>query len=329
MSYTYLQEQGEESSAASFSDIPASALSSLTPTDEKCCCNGSETECSQGSPSGMTSEPSTVNPGAGESMLSAEGSLARGSALPAMAPDSTTRKVDCGASRPESLATFDPVSCSLKTRQHSLFEAGCELLATLPRWGMIVGGELYPLPTPSGLLELRAWITSASASGSMERLPTICAADAGHNGRGDLYAALNNSGRQKRVPTPRSEDGQCAGGHRDKDDTLYGLICRPKRLPTPKGTAIGPDFARVNRPQSGGDDLATAIARMPTPDSRCWKSGSGRTENGHSPQLEAKVGGQLNPEWVEWLQGWPIGWTDLKPLAMGKFRRWLLSHGAP
>ena len=24
-------------------------------------------------------------------------------------------------------------------------------------------------------------------------------------------------------------------------------------------------------------------------------------------------GGQLNPQWVEWLMGFPIGWTDLKP----------------
>jgi hypothetical protein len=31
-------------------------------------------------------------------------------------------------------------------------------------------------------------------------------------------------------------------------------------------------------------------------------------------------GGQLNPSWVEWLMGWPIGWTDLKPLVTGKFR---------
>lgn len=31
---------------------------------------------------------------------------------------------------------------------------------------------------------------------------------------------------------------------------------------------------------------------------------------------------RLNPDWVEWLMGWPIGWTDLKPLATGKFRLW-------
>jgi hypothetical protein len=29
-------------------------------------------------------------------------------------------------------------------------------------------------------------------------------------------------------------------------------------------------------------------------------------------------GGKLNPLWTEWLMGWPIGWTDLKPLVMDK-----------
>jgi hypothetical protein len=38
-------------------------------------------------------------------------------------------------------------------------------------------------------------------------------------------------------------------------------------------------------------------------------------------------GGQLNPPWVEWLMGWPIGWTDLKPLATDKSQRWPHSHG--
>jgi DNA (cytosine-5)-methyltransferase 1 len=36
--------------------------------------------------------------------------------------------------------------------------------------------------------------------------------------------------------------------------------------------------------------------------------------------------GPLNPEWVEWLMGWPLGWTDLKPLAMDKFREWQQQH---
>jgi hypothetical protein len=28
-------------------------------------------------------------------------------------------------------------------------------------------------------------------------------------------------------------------------------------------------------------------------------------------QLEGKNTGQLNPDWVEWLMGFPIGWTSL------------------
>ena len=37
--------------------------------------------------------------------------------------------------------------------------------------------------------------------------------------------------------------------------------------PTPKGSPSGPDYNRINRPKSGGDDLVTAVNRklMPTP----------------------------------------------------------------
>ena len=40
-------------------------------------------------------------------------------------------------------------------------------------------------------------------------------------------------------------------------------------------------------------------------------------------------GGSLNPTWVEWLMGWPLGWTDLKPLETDKFQQWQNSHGIP
>ncbi len=46
-----------------------------------------------------------------------------------------------------------------------------------------------------------------------------------------------------------------------------------------------------------------------------------------SPDLNKLVGGKLNPAWVEWLMGWPLGWTDLKPLAMDKYLKWCEQHG--
>ena len=36
--------------------------------------------------------------------------------------------------------------------------------------------------------------------------------------------------------------------------------------------------------------------------------------------------GTLNPTWVEWLMGWPLGWTDLKPLETDRFQQWLQQH---
>jgi len=45
------------------------------------------------------------------------------------------------------------------------------------------------------------------------------------------------------------------------------------------------------------------------------------------PETQQTTHAQLNPAWVEWLMGWPIGWTDLKPLGTDKFQQWLHSHG--
>lgn len=39
------------------------------------------------------------------------------------------------------------------------------------------------------------------------------------------------------------------------------------------------------------------------------------------------TGGQLNPTFVEWLMGWPLGWTDLKPLGTDKSPSVLQQHG--
>ena len=72
----------------------------------------------------------------------------------------------------------------------------------------------------------------------------------------------------------------------------------------------------------------------PTPRS-CSAMAATLTDKGERfPNLETvmagrhpeTVGGQLNPTWVEWLMGWPLGWTDLKPLEMDKFHEWQRQH---
>ena len=62
------------------------------------------------------------------------------------------------------------------------------------------------------------------------------------------------------------------------------------------------------------------ISEWPTPTKRDWKSGcaSEATHDRNARPLSEVVHkqspGSLNPDWVEWLMGWPLGWTSLEPL---------------
>ena len=47
----------------------------------------------------------------------------------------------------------------------------------------------------------------------------------------------------------------------------------------------------------------------------------------HLSGTENQSGGQLNPMWVEWLMGWPLGWTELKPLETDKSHYVQQQHG--
>jgi len=48
------------------------------------------------------------------------------------------------------------------------------------------------------------------------------------------------------------------------------------------------------------------------------RSHMGQLPNAVMMEEQKAIGGTLNPTWVEWLMGWPLGWTDLKPLVMDK-----------
>ncbi len=41
----------------------------------------------------------------------------------------------------------------------------------------------------------------------------------------------------------------------------------------------------------------------------------------HATETDGKTG-RLSPDWVEWLMGWPDGWTSLRPLAPEAFGQW-------
>ena len=61
-----------------------------------------------------------------------------------------------------------------------------------------------------------------------------------------------------------------------------------------------------------GLTLGQYVAVFPTP-SVTDPKGSSREGQRRGQLSEAvAIGGQLNPTWVEWLMGFPLGWTDLE-----------------
>jgi hypothetical protein len=93
-----------------------------------------------------------------------------------------------------------------------------------------------------------------------------------------------------------------------------------------KGTAYTASVGRKDSPGSLAEQFATPKF-WPTPTAHNAKETNAPSEaNRNEPTLASLVGGHLNPMWVEWLMGWPLGWTDLKPLAMDKFHAWQQQH---
>lgn len=67
------------------------------------------------------------------------------------------------------------------------------------------------------------------------------------------------------------------------------------------------------------------VAKFPTPTARNCVSNCPSELQRNEPSLSvqvAGVGGKLNPRWVEWLMGWPIGWVSLDALATDRFQLW-------
>jgi hypothetical protein len=91
-----------------------------------------------------------------------------------------------------------------------------------------------------------------------------------------------------------------------------------------------------------GTNLQGAVTLWKTPTVAC--ATGGQKSRGGARQGELLLGGEvqiafgemltssnartentapLNPDFAEWLMGWPIGWTASQPLEMGRFQQWL------
>ena len=124
------------------------------------------------------------------------------------------------------------------------------------------------------------------------------------------------------VTWPRS--GMTAGGQCWELPTLGRHINETGSGLWPTPTVCG-NYNRKGASATSGDGLATAVKKWPTPtvnDSKNSTLPPSQIKHDNIPGAMLRdgqaPGGQLNPTWVEWLMGWPLGWADLKPLEMDK-----------
>jgi hypothetical protein len=257
--------------------------------------------------------------------------------------------VICGPTPAESLASYDRDSCCWKTCQASFLTDTPPLSSeNFPRWGMTVGGRLFPLP----MLELH---TGGSGGGALLNVPTPTANDAEKRGDFNPVRSWGTAGYAKLWPTPVAQDdnkspeahmamkARMKGGPRYKPTSLQVMVKGVERglWPTPTST-LGTKGGRVTprKSREGGTLIEAVSARaFPTPSAsdnrdrgnRQTPAIKRRIEKGGQVMLSMMVSdhsGQLNPPFVEWLMAWPLGFTALKHWATAKSRSKRRSPGA-
>ncbi len=311
--------------SASDSSSPAcaaapSATSKSTITASGSSRHESGTDTSTTRPSGTTSRPSTDDPGLDSWISSLRASRASRTALPDNVKEQLTTAIS-GRTPSEWFLRFDPDMCSWRTpglsfetghRQHTL----TRFLLTLPPSGMTRNGRLYRLPplvprncvggggvlptptadqhpqnrSPSPGAQTRLSLVGMAKAGMW---PTPQASDAEHAGR------TTNSGGQMHLPeavhmwaTPTLNDAKTVNAMSEFNRNTPTLAMQVKTYPMPTATSYGSN-------QSASPNAAMR------------------------PSLDTKAGGRLNPRWVEWLMGVPIGWTSCAPLETESFQQWL------
>jgi hypothetical protein len=257
------------------------------------------TEFSRLSRFGMTFKPLTEDLGEELLTLYREAFLAKTSLQQVEAQELTENEAECGEKWRGSFTKYDPSSCLWKTHQCSLLGDLDEFSETWPQWGLMRNGECWEQRTLEQTI--RGTESGLSPNGvDSFHTPNTTGLDGGSNSRKALKK------RKEMWPTPTCHNSNEKGSPSEFKRDSPGLGTVVLWFPTPQ--------ASDNRDR--GNMSNPSIQR--------------RIAIGKQIMLSQSVdrnSGQLNPTWVEWLMGWPLGWTDLKPLEMDKSHFVQQPHG--
>lgn len=264
-----------------------------------------------------TSEPWIGQP-SNPSSSSVEDSPVKTSVSLGNGQGSTENAAACGGNTSEPFAHYDPATSSWRTSQVSLLTLTWdECSETWPRAGTMRNGIAFPqvpLAPLTGGIASGLWPTPCSLIGSMYL---------------EKNAHVRNSmGLGSAVhlwPTPHANCGTGAGHAAQGGINIQTAV---KMWPTPKAANPG------SRPNGKGGKILQeevliaegirqrGVKMRPTPSSNNGTGGATGLAggSGNRKKLYALLGEEegkkmgcqsLNPYWVEWLMGYPLGWTDL------------------
>ena len=245
--------------------------------------------------SGAMPEPSMADRGVAEFMESLPVIPASHSASQESDEEPRTRDTS-GPRSSASLAKWNPSSCSWRMSQGTSNLDSTECLVILPKSGSTRSGRLYerPMSEPH---------TEGSESSSW---PTAVVGDSRSSARHTTSTGIMHSGTMltdaiRQWPTPRAITGGAESAERKKE---------------------------LGRTASGGGDLQSEAAQWATPITRDRKDGADPSDKTLTNALfglqDPKETGaaspntsglRLNPNFVEWLMGFPEGWTVCEPSA--------------
>ncbi len=300
--------------------------------------------------SGTTLAPSTADAGVDAWISSLRASRASRSASPGSSEESLTNATS-GRPSPGSLAAYALSGYCSKTsrvwQQPSLLmdEAPSKPSTTTfaewvtrsrgtssqrQRWGRRIfanDSSSWPTPnTPSGGPNSESTATHTGGmdlEGAVALWPTPDAGVRTGFNRSESEGATNRpllAEAAKMWPTPRAEDSEATGAHRGTPDTLNaaaGLWATPAARATKGACSPG---ALTRRDGKSRMDLLDnqAVYFQPFRPAETTAD-AGVRSSASTPALPRR----LNPDFVEWLMGWPIGWTvPGSPLPATEWSRW-------
>lgn len=287
----------------------------------------------------MEISPNWMDLNLSASTSSAEDSPVKTSRSPESKPELRALARGFGLSMPVLLGSFDLDTCSLKTSQVCLFTMQCdEWLESWPDSGMWGSGEVFELrnsepptcesgcswwPTPRTLTgggesaERKQELgRTESGGGDLQAAAATWAKPQAHDGHGPKTLEQIQAMREKNGAgvrnlnedvtlwqTPAADSFRSRGGDRKME---MGLDRQARFFPTPAARDYRTPNRKPLRERCGGlkgERLQNFVAHsLPVP---TIEDGPVSSTSGPGSRR------RLNPRFVEWLMGFPIGWTEL------------------